>query len=180
MIDRPFPLLDTAPAADRPELLAAPVRAALSAYPGAVLSAPIDAAVSDTGAFCDTYGVPLAASANCVVVTGKRDGEQRWAAALILATTRADVNGAIRRRVDVRKISFAAMDEAVQRTGMEYGGITPLGLPTDWPVLVDAAVLTAGPVIIGSGIRGSKIVIDGADAGLLPGAEVIEDLARAI
>jgi prolyl-tRNA editing enzyme YbaK/EbsC (Cys-tRNA(Pro) deacylase) len=98
----------------------------------------------------------------------------------VLATTRADVNGLVRRRLDVRKVSFAAMADAVELTGMEYGGITPFGLPAGWLLLVDKAVADAGPVVVGSGIRGSKIVVDGADLALLPGAEVIEDLGRQV
>jgi len=174
--------LETAPATDRPDLLAPPVAAALAGFTGAdgVFVAPIDAELADTAAFCAAYDVDLAASANCVVVTGKRAGDQRWAAAVVLATTRADVNNVIRRRMDVRKVSFAAMADAVVATGMEYGGITPIGLPAGWPILVDAAVAAAGPVVIGSGIRGSKIVIDGAALGRLPGAEVIEGLATPV
>ncbi len=171
--------LSAEPALARPDLLAAPVAAALVGWPAAdgVAVAPIDPDLADTAAFCAAYDVPLDVSANCVVVSGKRAGEQRWAAAVILATTRADVNGAIRRRLDVRKLSFAAMADAVRLTGMEYGGITPIGLPEGWPVLVDAAVAAAGPVVIGSGIRGSKIVLDGARLADLPGAEVIDGLA---
>jgi len=178
-VSAPFPGLTTVPAVDHPELLAAPVVAALEWWkpPAPVLVAEIDPDLADTAAFCAAYDVPAAASANCVVVTGKRDGEQRWAAALVLATTRADVNGVIRRRVDVRKISFAPMAEAVERTGMEYGGITPIGLPVGWPVLIDAAVVAAGPVVIGSGLRRSKVVVDGAALAGLPGAEVIDGLA---
>lgn len=171
--------LSTTPALDRVDLLAAPVAAALTGDPraGGVAVAPIDPELADTAAFCAAYQVPLAASANCVVVAGKRGGEQRWAAAVVLATTRADVNGAVRRRLDVRKLSFAPMADAVRLTGMEYGGITPIGLPEGWPVLLDAAVLAAGPVVIGSGIRGSKIVLDAARLADLTGAEVIEGLA---
>ncbi len=162
-------------------LVAAPVAAAVLRWTGGPLGvAPIDPALSDTAAFCAAYDVPMSASANCVVVTGRRDGEQRWAAAVVLATTRADVNGAVRRRLDVRKVSFAAMADAVELTGMEYGGITPFGLPAGWLVLVDRAVTEAGPVIVGSGIRGSKIVVDGADLALLPGAEVLDGLARPV
>jgi len=87
------------------------------------------------------------------------------------------VNGVIRKHLGVRKISFAAQDDAVGTTGMEYGGITPIGLPADWPVLVDEAVVRAGPVVIGSGIRGSKILIDGAELASLPTAAVL-DLAQ--
>ncbi len=175
-----FDGLDLAPAGDRPELLAAPVLAALARVPEgtSVLAAPIDPDLADTAAFCEHYGVPAEASANCVITMGKREGQQRWAAVVVLATTRADVNGVVRRRLDVRKISFAPMDDAVSRTGMEYGGITPVGVPEDWPVLVDSVVAAAGPVVIGSGIRGSKIVIDGAVLASLPGAEVIDGLAR--
>jgi prolyl-tRNA editing enzyme YbaK/EbsC (Cys-tRNA(Pro) deacylase) len=167
--------------APSPALLAPPVAAALTRWTGSpVYTAAIDPAVSDTAAFCDHYDIPLAAAANCVVVTGRREGEQRWAAAVVLATTRADVNGIVRRRLDVRKVSFADMADAVRLTGMEYGGITPIGLPSGWPILVDKAVTDAGFVIIGSGIRGSKILLDGAALGALPGAEVIEALARPI
>lgn len=170
------------PALDRTDLVAPPVAAALAVFAGAdwVAVAPIDPDLADTAAFCAAYDVPLEVSANCVVVAGKRGGEPRWAAAVILATTRADVNGALRRRLDVRKLSFAPMAEAVERTGMEYGGITPIGLPADWPILVDAAVVAAGPVVIGAGIRGAKIVLDGALLADLPGAEVIEGLAAPI
>lgn len=91
------------------------------------------------------------------------------AAVMVLATDRADVNGVVRRHLDVRKISFAPMVEAVALTGMEYGGITPVGLPQTWPVLVDAGVVAAGPVVIGSGLRSSKLLIDGADLAALGG-----------
>ena len=167
--------LDLAPAADRPELLADPVRAALP--DGPVWAAPIDPALADTVAFCERYQVGLQVSANCVVVSGKRGGEQRWAAAVVLATTRADVNGTVRRLLDVRKVSFAPMAEAVQLTGMEYGGITPIGLPAGWPIYVDAAVDAAGPVVIGSGIRGSKLVLPGSALKDLPGAQLVTGLA---
>ncbi len=161
------------PARDVPELLAEPVRVALTALPDQLVArcsvAEIDPALADTAALCEHYQVPLQASANCVVVSGKRGGTPRWAGCVVLATTRADVNGVVRRRLDVRKASFAAQDEAVGRTGMEYGGITPLGLPAGWPVLVDAAV-------VGSGLRRSKLVVPGAVLVALPGAEVVEDL----
>lgn len=167
------------PVLDHPELVAVPVAQALGVWPAAdrVAVAPIDPDLADTATFCAAYQVPPEVSANCVVVCGKRSGEQRWAAAVILATTRADVNGAVRRRLDVRKLSFAPMTDAVTLTGMEYGGITPIGLPHGWPVLVDARVASAGPVVIGSGVRGSKIILDGALLAGLPGAEVVQDLA---
>lgn len=168
--------LDWSPAAERPELLADPVARAVAAVPGALV-APIDPDVADTAAFCETYDVALGASANCVVVAGKRAGVTTYAAVMVLATHRADVNGAVRRHLDVRKISFAPMDDAVGLTGMEYGGITPVGLPEDWPVLVDEAVLAAGEVVVGSGLRRSKLLLTGEDLLRLPGARAL-DLAQ--
>jgi prolyl-tRNA editing enzyme YbaK/EbsC (Cys-tRNA(Pro) deacylase) len=170
--------LKTEPARDRPDLLAAPVAEALAVWDVAdVWVAPIDPALADTAAFCAAYEVPLEASANCVVVAGKRSGETRYAACVVLATTRADVNNVVRRHLDVRKASFLPMDAAVAETDMEYGGITPVGLPDGWPILVDSRVVATDYVIIGSGIRGSKLALAGADLARLPGAEVIVDLA---
>lgn len=140
--------------------------------------APIDATHADTEAFCTAYDVAPQASANCVVVAGKRAGETTYAAVMVLATDRADINGVVRRHLGVRKISFAPHDDAVSLTGMEFGGITPIGLPADWPVLVDSAVAAAGPVVIGSGVRRSKILVDGEALAQLPTAEVL-DLAQA-
>jgi prolyl-tRNA editing enzyme YbaK/EbsC (Cys-tRNA(Pro) deacylase) len=177
--------LELEPAVSRLDLLAKPVAAALEVWPvdapidgDQVLVAPIDSSLADTAAFCEAYGVTLEESANCVIVAGRRGDATRYAACVVLATTRADVNGIVRRHLDARKASFAPMDDAVQLTGMEYGGITPIGLPKDWPVLVDSRVVAMPHVIIGSGVRHSKISIAGPALGALPGAEVIEGLAR--
>jgi len=167
-------------AAQRPDLLAEPVAKALAGIEADAGVVEIDPELADTAAFCEAYESPMSASANCVVVAGKRAGEVRYAAALILATTRADVNGVIKRRLDVRKASFAPMDEAVELTGMAYGGITPVGLPGDWPILIDKAVADSPELVIGSGIRGSKLLVTGQLLSSLPGAEVIEGLAKAV
>jgi prolyl-tRNA editing enzyme YbaK/EbsC (Cys-tRNA(Pro) deacylase) len=95
---------------------------------------------------------------------------------MVFATTRADVNGLVKRQLDVRKASFAPMETAVELTGMEYGGITPIGLPADWPVFVDAAVARSERVIIGSGVRRSKLTLPGAALASLPGAVVVTNL----
>jgi prolyl-tRNA editing enzyme YbaK/EbsC (Cys-tRNA(Pro) deacylase) len=173
-------MLAAVPAAQRPDLLAPPVAAALDglAARDGVGVAEIDPELADTAAFCERYQVSPADSANCVIVTGKRDGQARFAACVVLATTRADVNGLARRRLDVRKASFAATELAVAETGMEYGGITPIGLPSGWPVLVDAAVAAAPRVVIGSGLRRSKLTLPGAVLAGLPDAEVLDGLGR--
>jgi prolyl-tRNA editing enzyme YbaK/EbsC (Cys-tRNA(Pro) deacylase) len=166
--------LVTTPALDRPDLLAEPVAAAIRGLGLAdVLVAAIDPSVADTAAFCERYDVGLDVSANCVVVAGRRGGDTTLAACLVLATDRADVNGVVRRRIDARKASFASMEVAVAETGMEYGGITPIGLPAGWPILVDERVNATDHVIIGSGVRRSKLVVPGALLAQLPGAEVI-------
>jgi prolyl-tRNA editing enzyme YbaK/EbsC (Cys-tRNA(Pro) deacylase) len=172
--------LDLVPALARPDLLAASVLATLRTWPHAEQAqvAEIDPELADTEAFCAAYGIELAASANCVVVAGRRGDDVRRAACLVLATTRADVNGVVRRRLDVRKASFAPLEQTVADTGMEHGGITPLGLPDGWPVLVDPAVLAAPQVVVGSGLRRSKLVLPGAAAADLAGAEVLPDLGR--
>ncbi len=171
--------LVTTPAADRPDLLASTVAAALGTMlRDEVLVAEIDADLADTAAFCEAYGVALEQSANCVVVAGRRGDVTTLAACVVLATTRCDVNGVVRKRLDARKASFASMDVATGATGMAYGGITPVGLPADWPMLlVDAAVVQQPWVVVGSGVRRSKLVLPGAVLAQLPGAEVVQGLA---
>jgi prolyl-tRNA editing enzyme YbaK/EbsC (Cys-tRNA(Pro) deacylase) len=168
------------PALEAPDLLAPPVLAALAGWSraGEVQVAPIDADFADTAAFCAAYDVAPSASANCVVVVGRRGEAVRHAACVVLATTRADVNGLVRRHLDVRKASFEAHEPTVVATGMEHGGITPVGLPGSWPVLVDAAVVAAPLVVVGSGLRRSKLVLPGAALADLPGAEVLTGLGR--
>jgi prolyl-tRNA editing enzyme YbaK/EbsC (Cys-tRNA(Pro) deacylase) len=173
--------LSAVTAGERPDLLAEPVRAALDARPDAeVYVVEIDPQLADTAQFCAAYDVRPEISANCVVVAGRRGGEQRVAACMVLATTRADVNNVVKRRLDVRKASFLPMDEAVAATGMEYGGITPIGLPAGWPVLVDGAVAELSWTVVGSGVRRSKLALSGATLASWPGAEVVDGLARPV
>jgi len=160
-------------ATQRPDLMAEPVAAALPSLATQVFVAAIEPALADTAAFCAAYEVAMDASANCVVVEGRRGDLTTMAACLVLATDRADVNRAVRRRLGARKISFAAMESAISRTGMEYGGITPLGLPGGWPLLVDAAVAASHWLVVGSGLRSSKLAVTGATLAALPGAEVL-------
>ena len=169
--------LDWRPAGPDDPALAAAVAAGLTPMLDPVLVADIDPGLADTAQFCARYGVQMAESANCVVVAGRRGDAVRYAACLVLATTRADVNGVVRRRLDARKASFAPMAEAVELSGMEFGGITPIGLPSQWLVLVDPAVIAAGTVVIGSGIRRSKLALAGASLLTLPGAELVDGLA---
>jgi len=162
--------LSFVPASEAPELVAEPVRPHLQ---DGLWVGEIDPGLADTAEFCEHYDIGLDISANCVVVEARR-AERTWhAACLVLATTRADVNGIVRKHLGARKISFAPMDTAVSLTGMEYGGITPVGLPSDWPILIDVKVVEQQRVIIGSGIRGSKILAATRVLASLPNAEVL-------
>lgn len=177
-----FPALTSLPAVDHPELLAAPVADALAGWaeqvgPDRVSVVEIDPTLADTAACAEAYDLPLDSGANCVVVAGRRDGQERVAACVVRADTRADVNNRVKRLLDVRKASFLAMDRAVAESGMEHGGITPLGLPPTWRVLVDSRVAEIDVAVIGSGVRRSKLLLPGALLAELPRAEVVDDLA---
>jgi prolyl-tRNA editing enzyme YbaK/EbsC (Cys-tRNA(Pro) deacylase) len=164
------------PVAEAAEYVAESVksRLELSMYMDDAYVAAIDPALADTAAFCAHYAIGLGVSANCVIVEAKRAEKVWYAACVILATTKADVNGVIRRHLDARKLSFAPMDAAVKMTRMEYGGITPIGLPDGWPVLIDEAVGRQEHVIIGSGVRGSKLLVKPSLLEAMPGAIVMK------
>jgi prolyl-tRNA editing enzyme YbaK/EbsC (Cys-tRNA(Pro) deacylase) len=170
--------LTAVPVADRPDLVPDVVRSALAAWPagGDVGVVEIDPDLADTAALTDAYDLPLAASGNCVVVGGRRDGVERVAACVVRADTRADVNNLVKRRLDVRKASFLSMADAVERTGMEYGGITPVGLPAEWRLFVDESLTTQPVVVIGSGLRRSKLLVPGTVLAALDRAEVVPGL----
>jgi prolyl-tRNA editing enzyme YbaK/EbsC (Cys-tRNA(Pro) deacylase) len=170
--------LDSLPVTDRPDLLAAPVAAVLAAWAaaGEVAVVEIDPGLADTAALTEAYDLPLSASGNCVVVAGRRGGEERVAACVVRADTRADVNGLVKRTLDVRKASFLPMDRAVEESGMEHGGITPVGLPAQWRLLVDERLLAEPVVVLGSGLRRSKLLLPGARLAELPRAEVVPGL----
>ena len=170
--------LDVMAAVEHPELLTPSVHQALLDWDrgDAVSVIEIDPDLADTQALTDAYDLPLTASANCVVVAGKRAGEERVAACVVTADTRADVNNLVKRVLDVRKASFLSTDRAVAEASMEYGGITPIGLPRSWRLLVDAPVADIDVAIIGSGVRRSKLLLRGADLAAYPRVELTEGL----
>ncbi|MFJ8543746.1 YbaK/EbsC family protein [Streptomyces sp. NPDC093586] len=176
---------DATPAPDRLDELTAPVADAVRHWHGGVpadgiLYVDTDPQWADTAVFVEHYGRELLEqSANCVVVSGKRGGDTTLAACVVLSTTRVDVNGVVRRHLGARKASFAPMDTATGETGMEYGGITPIGLPAGWPVLVDSAVVDLPYVLVGSGRRRGKLLVPGKALAELPGAVVLEGLGVA-
>lgn len=172
--------LTSVPVAEAPDLVGAPTLAALERLGllDDVGVVEIDPELSDTAQTEKAYDLQPETLANCVVVAGKREGVEKVAACMVLAATRADVNNVVRRRLDVRKATFLSREVAVERTGMEYGGITPIGLPDQWLVLVDSAAAAQPVLVIGSGVRRSKLLLPGAVLGALPTAEVVESLGR--
>ena len=138
---------------------------------------PCDPALADTAAFCEAYGYAPDDSANTIIVVGK--GEvPRPVACVVLATTRLDVNGVVRKRLEVRKASFASADETMKLTGMEIGGVTAFALPDGLPIWIDAAVMARERIILGGGSRSIKVLTPPSTLAMLDGAVVIDELAR--
>jgi prolyl-tRNA editing enzyme YbaK/EbsC (Cys-tRNA(Pro) deacylase) len=135
-----------------------------------------DPALADTAQFCEAYGVPLEKSANAILVASRKP-EGHNAVCVVLAHTRLDVNGAVRRRLGVRKVSFAPADLTKALTGQEIGGVTIFGLPDGLPVWMDSRVMMCDWVIVGAGSRSAKIKLDPTQLVGLDGYEVVEDLA---
>jgi prolyl-tRNA editing enzyme YbaK/EbsC (Cys-tRNA(Pro) deacylase) len=165
------------PVLEHLDLVAQPVAQTLKNLPRSaeVAVAEIDPNLSDTAAFCEHYGISMHEAANCIILKPK-NGEAPYVALMVLGTTRADVNGKAREEIGA-KVSFAPMEEAVKESGMEYGAITPIGLPATWPILIDKAVADTARVVIGAGLRSSKLILPGALLASLPNARVVEGLA---
>ena len=137
----------------------------------------IDPDLADTADFVDAYGYSLEDSANCIIVVGKSDPPVH-VACLVLAHTRLDVNSAVRKRLRVRRASFAPPDVTRDLTGMQIGGVTPLALPRDMPLWIDSRVMDRETIVLGGGSRSCKVVGPPQMLLALPNAEVVADLAR--
>ncbi|HJP08509.1 MAG TPA: YbaK/EbsC family protein [Arenicellales bacterium] len=135
-----------------------------------------DPELADTAVFCEHYGIPLSISANVIVAAGKSNPRQ-YAACVLLASTRLDVNKSVRKRMGVKKCSFASAEETRALTGMEIGGVTALGLPASLPLWVDSRVMQPDYVILGGGSRSIKIKVSPAVFNLTPNTTIIEGLA---
>ncbi|MEP6659694.1 MAG: YbaK/EbsC family protein [Acidimicrobiales bacterium] len=135
-----------------------------------------DPELADTAAFCAHYGYAMEDSANTILVAGKSD-PVRFVACVVLATTRLDVNGLVRRRLGVKKASFADRDQTMALTGMAIGGVTAIGLPDEVPLWIDSRVVSRPRIVLGGGDRSSKILAPPDLLLALPNAEVIEALA---
>ena len=140
---------------------------------------PCDPDLADTAQFCEAYGFSMDDSANAIVVAGKADPPV-FAMCLVLADSRLDVNKVVRKKLGVRKCSFATADQTIEMTGMQIGGVTPFGTTSPLPLWIDARVMTRDNLIIGGGSRDRKLLVPPATLAAHPHAEVIEGLAKVI
>lgn len=137
-----------------------------------------DPELADTAQFCESYGIPLDNSANAILVASRKP-EGHQAVCVVLANTRLDVNGTVRKKLGVRKVSFAPAEMTKEMTGQEIGGVTIFGLPADLEVWLDERVVERDWVIVGAGSRSAKIKFDPAQLVDLDGYQVVEGLAMA-
>jgi prolyl-tRNA editing enzyme YbaK/EbsC (Cys-tRNA(Pro) deacylase) len=177
--------LNFEPALNRPDLLPPATIELLENWRGLtpveeILVAPIDAEYADSAKFCEHYGVDPKDGANCVVVVAARGEARTFVACLIPVNCRADLNNAARKTLGARRVSFAPLDEVLAETGMEYGGITPLGLPPGYPILIDSRIAGMTRLIIGGGYRKSKLSVPGKALAELPNASIVEGLGKEI
>ena len=156
-----------------------PVIEQLDALGGAYELVPCDPDLADTAEFCEAYGYAMEDSANAIVIVGKSDPPS-YVMCLALADSRLDVNKVVRKKLGVRKCSFASADETIELTDMQIGGVTPFGTSTPLSLWIDARVMERERVIIGGGSRDRKLLVPPATLALHPGVEVVPDLARTI
>ncbi len=138
---------------------------------------PCDPELADTAQFCEAYGYSPGQSANAIVVVGKSEPPV-YVMCLVLADSRLDVNKVVRKKLGVRKCSFASAEQTIDVTGMEIGGVTPFGVATDVPLWIDSRIMELDQVIVGGGSRDRKLLVPPATLAAHPHAEVVEGLAR--
>ena len=171
------------PAVNRPDLLPPGIIRLLKNWQGSnpvedIWVTPIDPQYADSAKFCEHYGVDPQEGANCVIAVATRGENRTFAACLIPVSCRADLNNAARRALGARRVSFAPLDEVLRETGMEYGGITPIGLPESYPILIDSRIAAMERLVVGGGFRKSKLSVPGKILSELPNAVIVENLGK--
>ena len=136
----------------------------------------VDPDFADTAAFCEKYGFPMDHSGNTIIVAGKTD-PRRYAACVVSASTKLDVNHAVRRLIGTRRVSFASAEETQALTGMAIGGVTALGLPSDIPLYFDSGLKELEYVVLGSGTRQAKLKVRPGELRKIPNGFFVDGLA---
>lgn len=134
-----------------------------------------DPQLADTAAFCEHYGFTADETCNAILVIAKST-PPKYACCVVLAKSKVDVNKKVSELLQVKRLSFAAGEQTKELTGMEIGGVTPVGLPDDMPIFLDAALFNNEKVVLGGGNRSSKLVINPAELRKIPTVQVIEGL----
>lgn len=171
--------LDFQPIKDHPELVSESVYKATESTSD-VLVGQIDPQYMNGTALSDHYDVNLEDGANCIVVRGKRGEMRMTAAVLVPVGYRADLNGLVCEKLDAKKVSMAPLEEVIQETGMEYGSITPVGLPETWKVLIDSRLMEKETIIVGGGKQISKLRVPTVFLRQQSNVEIVENLAHKI
>lgn len=140
--------------------------------------AQINPEFADGDSLSREYDIPYEMEVNCLVVEGRRSDDKRYAALLVPYGKRAKTNATVKRPLDAAKLGFADLDYVVETTGMAFGAITPIGLPADWLILMDAALLEQEQLVVGGGLVQSKLLIPSSLLAKLPNVQVIEGLAK--
>ena len=176
-------ILRLTPVLNNPSLVSASVLTCIQNWHGKTKAeefrvAEIDPECAGGKDFSERYGVPYREGGNCLIISAKRGGERIFAACLVPVGHRTDLKGVVRQHFGGGQISMAPKDEVLAATNMEYGSITPFGLPPEWPILIDSRFIALPRVIVGGGLRRSKLAIPGAALGELPNAVIIEKLSH--
>ena len=169
-------------ALNRPDLISPSVAKLLRNWNGSTsvqkfLVAEIDPSAAGGNDFCARYNIPTQEGANCVIIEAVRGETRTLAACLAPVNFKIDFNGVVRKTLNARRVSLAPLDEVLRETAMEYGSVTPVGLPMDWPILIDERIVSESRIIVGSGLVRAKLSLPGKALMELPGAQVINSLA---
>lgn len=168
-------------AIQRPDLVSSSITNLLIHWHGSVsiqdiLVAEIDPKFANGNSFCEKYEIPISEGANCVVVEAVRGESRILSACVVPVNSRIDFNGKVRKLLNARRVSLAPLEEVLQKTQMEYGSVTPFGLPANWPILIDSRLITLPRLIIGAGLVKAKLSLPGKALAELNGAQIIDDL----
>jgi prolyl-tRNA editing enzyme YbaK/EbsC (Cys-tRNA(Pro) deacylase) len=174
--------LEFKPVIDNPELVARAVfELAKSREDGKdILTAEIDPRFMGGVELCEHYGIDPNEGANCVVIEATKGGVSDFVAVIVPVGYRADLNGFVKKHLNARRVSLAPLDKVLELTGMEYGSITPFGLPQQWKILIDALLMSKEKIVVGGGKQISKLLVPTSILKKLPGVEIIEGLSKSI
>ncbi|MFN2211664.1 MAG: aminoacyl-tRNA deacylase [Anaerolineales bacterium] len=69
---------------------------------------------------------------------------------------------ALRAYLGQSRLTLATKDEILAVTGYPIGAVSPFGLPNPLRIIMDRSVIQDGEISIGSGVRNTTVILDGA------------------